>query len=159
MWYVLQVSPNSEKLFVKNANASLRDYGIEFFSPPVDDMNGKKLKRYTGYILVKCDGELTQEIIDKVSNMEKFIRFLPIANNPVPISDNEANNLLMEEIVHTRKTFEIGRRARIIEGTFKNIEGTISDVNNDKKSVTLDIVFAESFSTTLTLEFDHVEQV
>jgi transcriptional antiterminator NusG len=85
------------------------------------------------------------------------------SDRPSPISDKEAMTILnrVEEGVNKPRPkvlFEVGEVVRIIDGPFKEFNGSIEEVNYEKSRLRVSVlIFGRS--TPVELEFGQVEKI
>ena len=118
-------------------------------------------KFYPGYILVRM--ELDDETWHIVNNTAKVTGFLGGREKPTPISDEEAAQILnrMEEgklKPQPKFYFETGDEIRVIDGPFKNCNGTVDEVNPEKGKIRV-LVTIFGRSTPVELEFVQVTKL
>ena len=114
-----------------------------------------------GYILVRM--ELDDETWHIVNNTAKVTGFLGGRENPTPIFDEEAEQILNRMEVGRLKPqpkyiFEIGDEIRVIDGPFKNFNGTVDEVNPEKGKIKV-LVSIFGRSTPVELEFVQVAKL
>ncbi len=118
-------------------------------------------KFYPGYILVRM--ELDDETWHIVNNTAKVTGFLGGREKPTPISDEEAEQILNRMEAGKLKPkpkyfFEIGDEIRVIDGPFKNFNGTVDEVNSEKGKIRV-LVSIFGRSTPVELEFVQVAKL
>ena len=118
-------------------------------------------KFYPGYILVRM--ELDDETWHIVNNTAKVTGFLGGRDNPTPISDEEAEQILNRMEAGKLKpqpkyVFETGDEIRVIDGPFKNFNGTVDEVNPEKGKIRV-LVSIFGRSTPVELEFVQVAKL
>ena len=118
-------------------------------------------KFFPGYLLVRM--ELTDLTWHLVKDTPKVTGFLGDKNIPAPITDEEAERVLvqMEEGVKKPKPkfhFEEGDEVKVIEGPFTNFTGTIEEVNDDKGKLRV-LISIFGRSTPVELEFIQVNKL
>ena len=118
-------------------------------------------KFYPGYILVRM--ELDDETWHIVNNTAKVTGFLGGRDNPTPISDEEAEQILYRMEAGKLKpqpkyVFETGDEIRVIDGPFKNFNGTVDEVNPEKGKIRV-LVSIFGRSTPVELEFVQVAKL
>jgi transcriptional antiterminator NusG len=118
-------------------------------------------KFFPGYVLVQM--ELTDETWHLVKETPKVLGFIGgTSDRPAPISDKEANAILnrVEEGVNKPRPkflFEAGEVIRIIDGPFKDFNGSIEEVNYEKNKLKVSVlIFGRS--TPVELDFAQVEK-
>ncbi len=118
-------------------------------------------KFYPGYILVRM--ELDDETWHIVINTAKVSGFLGGREKPSPISDEEADKILSRMEAGKLKPqpkyfFETGDEIRVIDGPFKNFNGTVDEVNPEKGKIKV-LVSIFGRSTPVELEFVQVTKL
>jgi transcriptional antiterminator NusG len=118
-------------------------------------------KFYPGYILVRM--ELDDETWHIVNNTAKVTGFLGGREKPTPISDEEAERILNRMEAGKLKPqpkyfFETGDEIRVIDGPFKNFNGTVDEVNPEKGKIRV-LVSIFGRSTPVELEFVQVTKL
>ena len=115
-------------------------------------------KFYPGYILVRM--ALDDETWHIVNSTAKVTGFLGGREKPTPISDEEAEQILNRIKAGKLKPqpkyfFETGDEIRVIDGPFKNFNGTVDEVNPEKGKIRV-LVSIFGRSTPVELEFVQV---
>jgi len=118
-------------------------------------------KFYPGYILVKM--ELDDETWHIVNDTAKVTGFLGGREKPTPISDKEAELILSRMEAGRLKPqpkffFESGDEIRVIDGPFKNFNGTVDEVNPEKGKIRV-LVSIFGRPTPVELEFVQVTKM
>ena len=152
-WYVIQVISGTEEnvkqsLFQRRESFGLEEYIIDVFVPTHDVVTvragGTKVKRkkniLPGYILVEM--VVTNESWYIVRNTPNVTGFLGAGNIPVPVSGEELAQLKgkvesKEETFSSK--FQKGDIALITKGAFEGNEGVITEVNDSKWLVKVNI--------------------
>ncbi|MDD3303088.1 MAG: transcription termination/antitermination protein NusG [Candidatus Gracilibacteria bacterium] len=145
-WYVIQVVAGTEEnvkqsLFQRRTSFGLEDYILDVFIPTYDVISvktgGAKVKRkkniLPGYILIQM--VVTNESWYIVRNTPNVTGFLGAGNIPVPVSDEELEQLKgkVEENTETFSTkYKVGDTAIIIKGPFEGNKGIITEINENK---------------------------
>jgi transcriptional antiterminator NusG len=136
---------------------------------------GRKVQTATrffpGYILVEIETEEdtqgTKKIPDStwhlVKNTPKVTGFVGSGNRPVPLSQEEADQIFyqVKESIEKPKpkyTFERGEGVRIIDGPFSNFQGVVEEVNLDRNTLKV-MVTIFGRSTPVELDFLQVEKL
>ena len=165
-WYVLKTKASCENRakkmiedLVKNKN--LRDQIGEVLIPEKDVIQvvkGKKVTRskkiYPGYIFVQMN--LSDELsyaIKNVSNVSHFVggRFRPME---VPKEQLEVIDRQIEESSanpQAQISFSEGEAVLVIDGPFKNFNGMVEEVNQEKGRVKVSVSI---FGRPTPVEFD-----
>ncbi|MDM8526354.1 transcription termination/antitermination protein NusG [Desulfococcaceae bacterium HSG8] len=118
-------------------------------------------KFYPGYILIRM--KLDDETWHIVNDTDKVSGFLGGRENPSPISDEEAGQILNRMKAGEAKPkpkyfFESGDEIRVIDGPFTNFNGTVEDVNPEKGKIKV-LVSIFGRSTPVELEFVQVAKI
>ena len=172
-WYVVHVYSGFEKKVVQSikeqvAAKDMDDLFDDVLVPTeevVEMRRGSKVKSdrkfFPGYVLVKMD--LTDETWHLVKNTPKVTGFLGARGKPSPISEAEANRILMQvkEGVERPKpsvTFEIGEQVRVSDGPFTSFNGLVEDVDEEKARLKVSVsIFGRA--TPVDLEYSQVEKL
>ena len=172
-WYVVHVYSGFEKKVVQSIKEQIEakdmsDLFEEVLVPTeevVEMRRGSKVKSdrkfFPGYVLVKMD--LTDETWHLVKNTPKVTGFLGARGRPSPISEAEANRILMQvkEGVERPKpsvTFEIGEQVRVCDGPFTSFNGLVEDVDEEKARLKVSVsIFGRA--TPVDLEYSQVEKL
>lgn len=172
-WYIVHVYSgfeNKVKLALEERIASSSDpkkFG-EVIVPTeeiVELVKGKRKtssrKFYPGYILIQM--ELDDETWHIVNNTAKVTGFLGGRDKPTPISDEEAENIIQrmeagKDKPQPKYFFEAGDEIRVIDGPFKNFNGTVDEVNPEKGKIRV-LVSIFGRSTPVELEFVQVTKL
>ena len=142
----------------------------------VEMKGGKKVQTATrffpGYILVEIETEdgragTSKKIPDStwhlVKNTPKVTGFVGSGNRPVPLSQEEADQIFVQvkesiEKPKPKYTFERGESVRIIDGPFSNFQGVVEEVNLDRNTLKV-MVTIFGRSTPVELDFLQVEKL
>jgi transcriptional antiterminator NusG len=114
-------------------------------------------KFYPGYILVRM--EMNDETWHIVNSTAKVTGFLGGRENPAPLSDAEADQILNRMEAGKLKPqpkffFESGDEIRVIDGPFTNFNGTVEEVNPEKGKIK---VLVSIFGRSTPVELDFVQ--
>ena len=172
-WYVVHAYSNfeakvKEALEERIEREGLQDYFGKILVPTeevVEMRMGQQRKSdrkfFPGYVLVQM--ELTDETWHLVRDVPRVLGFIGgTSDRPAPISDKEANLILnrVEEGVNKPRPkilFEAGEVVRIIDGPFKDFNGSIEEVNYEKSKLRISVlIFGRS--TPVELDFAQVEK-
>ncbi len=118
-------------------------------------------KFYPGYILLKM--ELDDETWHVVNSTAKVSGFLGGRERPAPISDEEAEQIIKrmeagKDKPQPKYFFESGDEIRVIDGPFKNFNGTVDEVNPEKGKIRV-LVSIFGRATPVELEFVQVAKL
>ena len=170
-WYVVHTYSgyeNKVKVDLEKAieNRGMQDVILEV-NVPVEDVievkNGTRKqvqrKMFPGYVLVKM--VMNDETWYVVRNTRGVTGFVGPGSKPVPLSDLEMRKLGIQEegqVINIEIDFEIGDKVSVISGAWKDTVGTISAINQNKQTVTINVdMFGRS--TPVELNFLEVEKV
>ena len=108
-------------------------------------------------ILVRMD--LTDETWHTVNDTAKVTGFLGGRNQPTPLSDDEAEQILNRMEAGKLKPqpkyyFDSGDEIRVIDGPFTNFNGTVEEVNPEKGKIK---VLVSIFGRSTPVELDFVQ--
>ena len=176
-WYVLRVVSGKEKkvkeYLDKEVSRSGWDKIVKQVFLPVEKVykvqNGKKVMRernyYPGYVMIEIsEGKLSDDIRDTVKNISNVIHFLG-KEHPIALRKAEVNKMLgkMDEMseaggISMSEPFIVGETIKIIEGPFNDFNGTIEEVNDEKKKLKVTVkIFGRS--TPVELNYMQVEKI
>ena len=125
---------------------------------------GKRVKTekkfFPGYIVVQM--VMNNETFSLVKLMPQVVMFLGARQKPIAVSEEEARRLLKQveegSTVPDDIDYEVGQEVRVIDGPFANFNGVISEVDNVKQKMVVNIlVFGRE--TSVGLDFEQVERV
>jgi len=174
-WYVLRAIGGKEKKvkeYIENeiANGDLQGFVTQVLIPTekvYQIRNGKKVSKernfYSGYVLIEAS--LVGEVAHILKNIPNVIGFLgdTKGGTPVPMRQNEVNRILgkVDELAETGEElnipYVIGETVKVIDGPFNGFNGTIEQINEDKKKLQVMVkIFGRK--TPLELGFMQVEK-
>ncbi len=174
-WYVLRAIGGKEKKvkeYIDNeiAKGDIKGYVDQVLIPTekvYQIRNGKKISKernfFPGYILVEA--ELVGEVAHTLRNFPNVIGFLgdTKGGDPVPMRQSEVNRILgrVDELAETDEELNIpyvvGETVKVIDGPFNGFNGTIEDINEEKKKLQVMVkIFGRK--TPLELSFMQVEK-
>ncbi|MFO1506489.1 MAG: transcription termination/antitermination protein NusG [Lysobacterales bacterium] len=181
-WYVVHAYSGFERqvalsLRERIARAGMQSKFGDVLVPTeeVIEMRGGKKRRserkfFPGYVLVQIetqDDGKARKIDDEswhlVRETPKVMGFIGgTADRPLPISDDEANQILqrVQEGVEKPKPkvlYEPGEMVRVTDGPFNDFNGVVEEVNYEKSRLRVAVlIFGRS--TPVELEFGQVEK-
>ncbi len=175
-WYVLRVISGKERKVKEYLDKEIKLSGwsqsILQVLCPVEKVfkvqAGKKVLRekvlFPGYLMVEAvDGKLLDEMIHTIKNITGVIHFLG-KDNPTPLRKSEVNKMFgkMDEVseqgIGYADPFIVGETVKIIDGPFNDFNGTIEEVNDDKKKLKV-VVKIFGRATPVELNFMQVEKI
>ncbi len=166
-WYVIHTYSGYEDAVAKNLKQRAESFGMEdkIFSVIVPKekkikiKNGKRRtveeKIYPGYVLVEMI--VTDDSWYVVRNTPNVTGFIGVENTPVPISLKEVEHLKsrMEAQKPQHKIeAKIGDLVKITDGPFKDLEGNVFEIDEEKGKVT---VHVNLFGRDTPVELDSLQ--
>ncbi|MBK7690500.1 MAG: transcription termination/antitermination factor NusG [Bacteroidetes bacterium] len=175
-WFVLRVLSGKERKIKEYLDVEIRRSGwgnsVSQILCPIEKVfkvvAGKKVMRekilYPGYILLEATtGRLSDDILQAIKNVTGVIHFLG-KERPDALRRSEVNKMFgkMDEMADSGVTmsepFILGETVKIIDGPFNDFNGTVEEVNDDKKKLKV-IVKIFGRATPVELNFMQVEKV
>lgn len=175
-WYVLRVISGKERKIKEHLDKEIKINGweksiIQVLCPlekVFKVQNGKKVLRekilFPGYIMLEAlTGQLNDVMIQGIQNTTNVIHFLG-KEHPIPLRKSEVNKMLgkMDEVseqgIGLVDPFIVGETVKIIDGPFNDFNGTIEEINEEKKKLKV-IVKIFGRDTPVELGFTQVEKV
>jgi transcriptional antiterminator NusG len=178
-WYVVRAVSQQEKKiknYIENeaVRRKLTDFIPEVLIPTekiIEIRNGKKVVRekntLPGYILVNADLS-NGEVLFLIKSIPGVIGFLGknggASIEPEPLRQSEVNRILgvqdssKEESIDSGMAFVKGETVKVIDGPFNGFEGTVEEVFEDKKKLSVSVkIFGRS--TPVELGYLQVEKL
>ena len=170
-WYAIHTYSGYENAVMRNLRQRIDSLGIQekIFNVVVPTekkikiKGGKRVeveeKIYPGYVLV--DMIVTDDSWYIVRNTPRVTGFVGAGVNPVPLSKEEVDMLFkrMETDVSKHKVdFIVGEIVRIIDGPFKELEGKVSEIDEDRGKVKV-LVSMFGRETPVELDFLQVKKI
>jgi transcriptional antiterminator NusG len=174
-WYVLRAIGGKEKKvkeYIENeiAIGDLKGFVDQVLIPTekvYQIRNGKKISKernfFPGYVLIEA--ALVGEVTHTLRNFPNVIGFLgdTKGGDPVAMRQSEVNRILgrVDELAETDEELNIpyvvGETVKVIDGPFNGFNGTIEDINEEKKKLQVMVkIFGRK--TPLELSFLQVEK-
>jgi transcriptional antiterminator NusG len=170
-WYVLHTYSGYEENVARNLRQRVEtlDMGNKIFSVLVPTEKKTKIKNgkrriieekiFPGYVLVEM--EVTDESWYVVRNTPNVTGFIGVGSVPVPIGDEEVKALkkrMGEEDPKFKIDVVLGDVVRITEGPFKNLEGKITNIDEAKGKVKVNVsMFGRE--TPVELDFLQIKKI
>ncbi len=116
---------------------------------------------FSGYVFVRC--KLVGEVQAQLANTTNVVNFLMgrVTKKPEPLPDDQIEAMLghVDEKVETAEsaevTYLVGETIKVNDGPFKDFDGLIEEVSNEKKKLKVSVkIFGRK--TPLELNFDQV---
>lgn len=172
-WYVLKAIGGKEKKAKEALEAEVRRRGLGDLVGQVEvpvektytQRNGKKIVKervlYSGYVFVEC--ALIGEVQAVISNVPNVIGFLG-DGAPEAMRASEVSRMIgrIDETVDDTEEvvvpYVVGESVKVIDGPFNNFTGTIEQVDEEKKKLSVMVkIFGRN--TPLELNYYQVERV
>ena len=175
-WYVVRAiggKENKVKSYIENeiARFGLSDYVEEILVPTEKVIQIRKGKKYNiekvyfpGYIMIKAN--LSGEVPHVIKSVTGVIGFLgeTKGGDPVPLRKAEVNRMLgkVDELAVQNENiiipFVIGETIKVIDGPFNGFEGTIENINEEKRKLEVMVkIFGRK--TPLELSYTQVNKI
>ncbi len=166
-WYTIHTYSGYENAVERNLKQRVESLGMhdKIFNVVVPTekiikvKNGKRTeideKIYPGYVLV--DMIVTDDSWYVVRNTPCVTGFVGSGTNPVPLSEAEVQSLFSRMQAHTAMhtiNMKQGDLVMIIDGPFKDFEGTVSSVDNERGKVH---VLVSMFGRETSVEIDFLQ--
>jgi len=166
-WFLVHTYSGSEKKALINLQERIKGYGVEDkilkVILPVDyysvvERGKRKVKPhrvFPGYLIVQMI--LDDQTWFVVRNTPGVLGFVGSGGKPTPLTDKEVEVLLNrigEEEAREKMNFEVGDRVKILAGPFKDMEGTVQEIDEAKgKSKVLLEMFGREMPVEIKSEF------
>lgn len=170
-WYVIHTYAGYENRVETNLarrveSMNMKDSIFRILVPTEKEITSKggqkktvEKKVYPGYVMVEMI--LDDDSWSVVRNTPGVTGFVGPGSKPVSLSEKEINRIMrqmgMAAEGKPRIDFEIGQVVRVISGPFKNFEGTVEEINQEKGTVKV-LVSMFGRETPVELEFHQVEK-
>ena len=166
-WYVLHTYSGYEDAVAKNLKQRIESLGMEskIFNVLVPKEKKIKIKSgkrkvieekiYPGYVLVEM--VVTDDSWYVVRNTPNVTGFVGAGNTPVPVSVEEIEVLKKKigvEAPQHKIEVRAGDLVRIVDGPFKNFDGKVSEVDENRGKVK---VFVNMFGRDTPVELDSLQ--
>lgn len=175
-WYVLRVVSGKERKVKEHLDKEIRLSGWSDTILQVlcatekvfKIVGGKKVLRektlYPGYLMLEASGgHLRDDMIQTITNVTSVIHFLGRAN-PTSLRKSEVNKMfgkldeVEEEGLVYSDPFVMGETVKIIDGPFNDFNGTVEEVNDEKKKLKV-VVKIFGRATPVELSYMQVEKL
>lgn len=175
-WYVVHTFAGHERRAATNIRASVMNNDLEHVVHQIEvptemvwEVRGnerKKVERVKlpGYVLIRMDMDnpLAWHVIASTQGVTRFVGH---AGTPVPISTDEAFQMLRTSTPAVaaatapepvRSDYYVGDPVRVTSGPFESLSATVSDLNTAVRRVTV-VVELFGRETPVELNFDQIE--
>ena len=175
-WYVIRVVSGKERKIKEYIDKEVKinnwTKSVVQVLCPIEKVfkvvNGKKVLRektlFPGYILLEAiDGKLTDDIVHAIKNVTNVIHFLG-RENPTALRKSEVNKMFgkMDEVseqgISYAEPYIIGETVKIVDGPFNDFNGTVEEVNEEKKKLKV-VVKIFGRATPVELNYSQVEKI
>lgn len=173
-WYCLRAMSGKELkvkavLDAEIANTDLGKYVSEVIVPTekvIAQVGGKKVEKekvlFSGYVFVRC--KLVGDVQNQLAQTTNVVNFLMgrVSKKPEPLPDAEIEAMLghVDEGVQSAEdqiTFVVGEQVKVNDGPFKDFDGVIEEVNDEKKKLKVMVkIFGRK--TPLELNYNEVDK-
>ena len=175
-WYVLRVISGKEKKVKEylDKEVKINGWSNSVFQVlcPVEKVfkvqAGKKVLRekilFPGYLMLEAlEGKLNDDMIHTIKNVSGVIHFLG-KDHPTALRKSEVNKMFgkMDEVseqgIGYADPYIVGETVKIIDGPFNDFNGTIEEVNEEKKKLKV-VVKIFGRATPVELNYMQVEKI
>jgi len=169
-WYVIHCYSGYENkvrfnLEQRIESMNMKDMIFDVVIPTQEEIEVKDGKRrsierhvFPGYVLVNM--KMDEESWYVVRNTPGVTGFVGMGEEPIPLRPEEVSQILrrMEAEAPTIKvTYKQGEKVRIIDGPFKDFQGTVDEIDMDRSKVRVMVNFFGR-STPVELDFLQVDK-
>lgn len=173
-WYVLHTYSGYENKVKTNLESRAQSMGMEDYIfrvvvPEEEDhevKNGKEKittrKTFPGYVLVEMI--MTDDswyVVRNTPGVTGFVGSHGAGSKPAPLLKEEIEHILRKLGLSTRHQeleVELGEVVTIIEGAFSGLEGTITEIDEDRQKLKVNIdMFGRETSTEL--DFEQIDRI
>ncbi len=170
-WYAIHTYAGYENAVQRNLKQRIESLGMEdkIFNVIVPIEKAIKIKGgkrteveekiYPGYVLV--DMIVTEDSWFVVRNTPRVTGFVGAGVNPVPLNKEEIDFLMKKMEVGVAKhniELEVGETVMIADGPFKDLEGKVSEVDQERGKVKV-LVSMFGRETPVELDFLQVKKI
>lgn len=170
-WYVIHTYSGYEEAVARNLKQRIESFGMEdkIFNVIVPTEKKIKIKGgkrktieekiYPGYVLVEM--VVTDDSWYVVRNTPRVTGFVGSGTTPIPVSSDEIKNLQKRMGVEEPKykiEFAIGDPVKITDGPFKDFDGNVSEIDEEKGRVKV-LVSMFGRETPVELDFLQVRKI
>ena len=132
----------------------------------ISTVGGKRVEKekvlFSGYVFVRC--RLVGDVQNQLAQTSNVVNFLMgrVSKKPEPLPDEQIEAMLgrVDEGVKNAEaqiTFIVGEQVKVNDGPFKDFDGIIEEVNDEKKKLKVMVkIFGRK--TPLELNYDEVDK-
>jgi transcriptional antiterminator NusG len=171
-WYIIHTYSGFEKKVAETLKSRVEAQGLlahfgEIMVPTEDVIEmrqGKKVVTpklfYPGYVLVEMDmNDDTWHLVRETPRVTGFVGSGP---KPSPLSSEEVDRIVHKVVVASehpkpKLKFDRGENVKITEGPFKDFNGTVDEINDDRSTLRV-MVTIFGRATPVELDFYQVEK-
>ena len=171
-WYVIRAVSGKEKKVKELLELEINRHKLNIYVDQVliptekiyQIRKGKKISKeknyFPGYVLIQA--ALVGEVEHVIKSMTNIIGFLGATKggDPLPMRQTEVNRILgkVDELAESDEEMNIpyvvGESVKVIDGPFNNFNGTIENINEEKKKLT---VMVKIFGRKTPLELNYMQ--
>ena len=170
-WFVVHTYSGYEERVKKNLERRIKsmDSGDEVYQvviPTEEEIEVRSGQRRTitkkilpGYVLIQM--RMTDQTWNIVRNTPGVTGFVSSGNKPVPLPDDELNQIMKQMTDETPKVkvgFRKGQSIRVRDGPFIDFVGIVDDINTEKGKVKV-LLTLFGRETPVELDFLQVEKL
>jgi len=170
-WYAIHTYAGYEATVARNLKQRIESLGMDDkifnvivpLEKKIKVKGGKRVnveeKIYPGYVLV--DMMVTDDSWYVVRNTPRVTGFVGSGITPVPLSTQEIDEIfarMSEDNVKHNIDFEVDEEVRIEDGPFKDLEGKISEIDEEKGKIRV-LVSMFGRETPVELDFLQVKKI
>ncbi len=175
-WLVLRVIGGKERKIKEYIDREIKRSGWENIINqvlcPIEKVykvqNGKKVMRekilFPGYMLIEAtNGKLSSDTIESIRSINGVIHFLG-KENPDSLRKSEVNKMfgniddMADDDIQMLEPYIVGETVKIIDGPFNDFNGTIQEIDEDKKKIKA-VVKIFGRDTPVELNYMQVQKV
>lgn len=169
-WYVVHTYSGYENKVKANLERKVQSMGLEneifeVIIPVKDEVEKKdgtekvtQRKIFPGYVLVNMI--VNEKTWYDVRNTDGVTGFVGSGTKPIPLTEDEVENILREmgvEKVKIAIDVEVGETVKICSGPFENFAAKVVSIDDEKGKIKA-LVDMFGRETTVELDFDQVEK-
>ena len=145
-WYVVHTYSGYENKVKANIEKTIENRGIEDaildIQIPMEEVVEMKddekrvvtRKKFPGYVIIKMN--MSDEAWYILRNTRGVTGFVGPGSKPVPLTEAEVEALHVER--HSEELgFKVGDKVNIVSGMFEGYTGTVQEISEDKKTITV----------------------
>ncbi len=170
-WFVIHTYSGHEERVKKNLEQRMKfmDSGDEISQiviPTEDEVEVRSGQRRTvarkilpGYVLIQM--KMSDQSWDIVRNTPGVTGFVGSGNRPVPLQEEEADQILKQMTAETPRVkvgFKAGQSVRVTDGPFTDFVGTVDEISAEKGKVKV-LLSLFGRETPVELDFLQVEKL